>query len=134
MFGGNGVGHAFISLTQGSNTMTFGFYPKYGFPLTVTGPGQMGNDSGHPFNTAWNVGNITPEQLQNIMNAAVTYSNSIYDVGWNNCVDFTLAALHYAGVPYMWQGVDTPTSFSNTIEPNATSTNGNAPQTNRTCK
>lgn len=134
MFGGNGVGHAFISISQGSNTMTFGFYPKNGFPLSVTGPGQMGDDGGHPYNTAWNVGNITSAQLQNIMAAAVTYSNSIYDVGFNNCVDWTMAALHYAGIEFMWQGIDTPTSFSNTIEPSATSTNGNAPQTKRTCK
>lgn len=30
--------------------------------------------------------------------------------------------------------IDTPTSFSNSIQPGATSTNGKAPQTKRNCK
>lgn len=45
MFGGNGVGHAFISITQGNNTMTYGFYPKLDFPSNTNGPGIFGNDS-----------------------------------------------------------------------------------------
>ncbi|SHG13845.1 hypothetical protein SAMN02787073_3664 [Chryseobacterium vrystaatense] len=126
-------GHAFISIIQGNNTMIFGFYPKNGFPLTVTGPGQMGDDSGHAYNNAWNVGSITPVQLQNIINAAGTYSNSIYDVGFNNCVDFTVAILNYAGINFTAIGVDTPTTFANSIQSSTTSTNGNAPQTKRNC-
>ncbi|PWN67098.1 hypothetical protein [Chryseobacterium oncorhynchi] len=133
MFSSSKPGHAFISITQGNNTMTFGFYPENGFPLTVTGPGQMGDDSGHTYNNAWNVGNITPAQLQNIINAAGTYSNSIYDVGFNNCVDFTVAILNYAGINFTAIGVDTPTTFANSIQSSTTSTNGTAPQTKRNC-
>ncbi|MGG7553241.1 hypothetical protein ACQ7CX_21795 [Chryseobacterium arthrosphaerae] len=126
-------GHAFISITQGNNTMTFGFYPKTGLTGVVTGPGVFGDDGGHAYSNAWNIGNITPLQLQKIIATTIAYSNSNYDIGFNNCVDFTIGTLNNAGINFSSIGVDTPTTFSNSIQPSATSTNGNAPQT-RGCK
>ncbi|WP_430809273.1 hypothetical protein [Chryseobacterium arthrosphaerae] len=133
-FGTDKPGHAFVSITQGTNTMTFGFYPKKGFPLNAVGPSTFGDDGGHPYDYAWNVGNVTPAQLQNIITTSISYSNSIYDVGFNNCVDFTIGTLNNAGVNFTSIGPDTPTTFSNSIEYGATSKNGNAPQTKRNCK
>lgn len=133
MGNGNGVGHGFISITQGTNTMTFGFYPKIGFPLNAVGPSTFGDDGGHPYDYAWNVGNVTPAQLQNIITTSISYSNSIYDVGFNNCVDFAIGTLNNAGVNFTSIGPDTPTGLADIIKPLATSTNGNAPQTKK-CK
>lgn len=134
MFSSSASGHAFISITQGSNTMTYGFYPKNNGIDQLTGPGQMGNDIGHAYTNAWNIGNITPTQLQQIIATSSVYANAVYDLGFNNCVDFTISVLNNVGVNMTSIGVDTPTTFANSIEYGATSTNGNAPQTKRTCK
>jgi hypothetical protein len=133
MFSSSKSGHAFISITQGSNTLTFGFYPKTGLTGVITGPGVFGDDGGHAFTTAWNVGNVTPAQLQNIIATVIAYSNSNYDLGFNNCVDFTIGTLNNAGINFTAIGVDTPSTFSNSIKSSATGTNGNAPQT-KGCK
>lgn len=131
MFGGNGVGHAFISITQGNNTMTFGFYPKNGLPQSITGPGIFGDDSGHAYTHSWNVGTISPTQLQQIIAASVAYSGYTYDVGFNNCADFTLNVLSYAGVSTNTSGIDTPTTVANLI--GGLPQSGTAPATQRTC-
>lgn len=131
---GNGVGHAFISITQGSNTMTFGFYPKEGFPYNANGPSSFGDDSGHAYTHSLNVGTISPTQLQLIIATSIAFSPSIYDVNLNNCADFTLHALGYAGVNTNTAGLDTPNTVANLIVNNNGNTNqGNAPKTKR-CK
>lgn len=124
-------GHAFISITQGSNVMVFGYYPKNGFPQNITGPGTLADDSGHAYTHSWNVGTISPTQLQQIIAASIAYSGYIYDVGFNNCADFTLHTLTYAGINTNTIGLDTPNTVANLI--GGTPTNGTAPSTNRTC-
>ncbi|PRB00677.1 hypothetical protein CQ046_17775 [Chryseobacterium sp. MYb7] len=134
MFSSSPSGHAFISITQGSNTMTYGFYPKNSGLEQIIGPGQMGNDSGHAYTTAWNIGNITPAQLQEIIKTSSAFANTSYDLRFNNCVDFAIIVLNNVGINMTPISIDTPTSFSNSIQSGATSTNGNAPQTKRNCK
>ncbi|MGG7552809.1 hypothetical protein ACQ7CX_19535 [Chryseobacterium arthrosphaerae] len=134
MFSSSPSGHAFISITQGSNTMTYGFYPKNSGLEQIIGPGQMGNDSGHAYTTAWNIGNITPAQLQEIIKTSSAFANTNYDIRFNNCVDFAIIVLNNVGINMTPISIDTPTSFSNSIQYGATSTNGNAPQTKRNCK
>ncbi|WP_160138603.1 hypothetical protein [Chryseobacterium sp. c4a] len=129
MGSGHGVGHAFISITQGNNTMTYGFYPKTGLTGVITGPGIFGDDGGHIYTHSWNVGNITPTQLQNIIAASISYSGGTYDLGLNNCADFTLTILNYAGVATNTSGIDHPNTVANLIENNnGNTTQGNAPQ------
>lgn len=124
-------GHAFISITQGNNTMTFGFYPKYGLPSSISGTGIFGDDSGHDYTHSWNVGDISPTQLQNIIATSIAYSTSTYDIGFNNCADFTLTVLGYAGVNTNTFDVQTPDTVANLI--GGLPKPGTAPVTNKTC-
>lgn len=133
MGNGNGVGHAFISITQGNNVMTFGFYPKLGFPYNSTGPGIFGDNSGTFYNYGWNAGTITPTQLQQIIGISIAFSESDYNVMLNNCSDFATYALMVAGINCNTDYVDTPNTVANLISPLAQSSNSYGPQTNRTC-
>lgn len=131
---GHGVGHAFISITQGSNTMTFGFYPKTTFTGMIAGPGVFGNDGGHVYTHSWNVGNITPTQLQQIIATSIAYSNYYYDLGYNNCADFTLTVLSYTGAQTSTSGIQNPNTVVEVIQKNnGNSVTGNSPLTNRDC-
>lgn len=124
-------GHAFISITQGNNVMVFGFYPANGFPQNINGPSTFADDGGHAFTHSWNVGTISPTQLQQIIAVTHAYSSYSYDVGFTNCADFTLTALSYAGINTNTNGIDTPNTVADLI--GGLPTNGTAPSTNRTC-
>lgn len=125
-------GHAFITLAQGSNTMTFGFYPKNGFPSNISGPGVMGDDSEHAYNVATNYGNISSNQLNNIIDMFIAYSSTNYNLATNNCANPVLETLNIIGVTST-TGMSMPDAIYSIIQPFATSNNGNAPQTYRNC-
>ena len=127
------VGHAFISISQGNNTMTFGYYPKNGGFQSLNGPGVFGNNGGHAYSSAWDMGSITPTQLQQLIGTAIAFSNANYSLNGNNCSDFAIFAMMIAGVNTNTNGLDTPTTVHNLIGSHSTSTNGVAPATNRTC-
>ena len=134
MYNGNGVGHAFISISQGNNTMVFGYYPKNGGLLSLTGSGIMGENGGHHFDVAANMGQISPQQLQQIIFAAIKYQNSYYDLSLNNCSDFATDVLNIAGV--LTSGmIDTPNTVASILAtlPNHTSVSNYAPNSKRTC-
>jgi hypothetical protein len=133
MFGGNGVGHSFISITQGNNTMTFGFYPKYSFPQSGSGPGIFGDNGGHAYSYGWNAGQISATQLQQIIAQTLAFSQSNYGLTNNNCSDFVNYVLQIEGLNINASGIDTPNTIAGLISPYAQSQNGNAPQTHRTC-
>ncbi|MBT2563405.1 hypothetical protein J7E50_01315 [Pedobacter sp. ISL-68] len=125
-------GHAFISIKQGSNTMVLGFYPKESFPSTVSGPGVMGENGEHAYNAATNYGDISSEKLQKIIDTAIKFSSSNYILTNNNCANFALEVLRILGVTDI-TGICTPDNIYDLIKPYATSTNGKAPKTQRTC-
>jgi hypothetical protein len=125
-------GHAFISIAQGGNTMVFGFYPKNNFPGTLTGPGIMGDNGGHAYNAAWNIGSVSAEILQQIISVSVNYSLSDYGLAANNCADFTLDVLRVAGITNSASGIDSPDTIFN-LMPESAKTTGSASQTHRTC-
>lgn len=133
MYGGNGVGHAFISITQGNNTMTFGFYPEKDSVHSFYGPSCFGDDSGHPFTYGWNAGQISALQLQQIIGETVAFSHSNYSVLNNNCSDFVNYILQIVGFNINTAGIDTPDTIGLLLALLAQSGYGNAPQTNRTC-
>lgn len=133
MFNGNGVGHGFIAITQGNNTMVYGFYPKYSFG-TMSGPGIMGENGGHHYDVSGNLGQITADQLSQIIALSQTYQNSYYDLNVNNCSDFATDVLNIAGVKTTGY-FDTPNTLASILMtlPNHTNVSNYAPQTNRTC-
>ncbi|WP_445431676.1 hypothetical protein [Chryseobacterium indoltheticum] len=131
MFGGNGVGHAFISITQGNNTMTFGFYPKNSGVQSFVGPSTFADDSGHHYTHSLNMGTISPAQLQQIISTSYMYSTYYYDLSFTNCSDFALATMAIAGFNTNLAGIDTPNTVAGLI--GGTPVSANAPQTNRSC-
>ena len=128
------VGHAFISISQGNNVMTYGFYPENGYDKSFIGPGIMGNNGGDFYNVSGNIGQITPQQLQQIISLSVKYQNSWYDIDTNNCSDFTADVLNIVGVASN-NSFETPSTVANTLQklPNHTSSPNYAPKTKRTC-
>ncbi|MBC6109151.1 hypothetical protein ACFOG5_12435 [Pedobacter fastidiosus] len=125
-------GHAFITIKQGANVMTVGFYPRNEFPATISGPGIMGDDSGHRYTVATNYGDITADQLKKIMNVFIAYSLTDYNLATNNCANPVLDTLNIIGVTDT-KGITMPDTIWKLIQPYATSNDGNAPQTKRTC-
>ncbi|HCA09934.1 hypothetical protein [Chryseobacterium sp.] len=112
--------------------MTYGFYPKNEFPYNLNGTGTFGDDSGHPYTHSWNVGTISSTQLQQIIATSLAFSSSTYDVNLNNCADFTLHSLNYAGVSVNTAGFDTPNTVASLI--GGLPKQGTGPITKKTCK
>lgn len=97
------VGHAFISIKQGTKIKTFGFYPQcspcslipnYATPMPtdfLSVNGVFGNDQNHSFDVSLST-TINSIQLTNIVNGviAVVQSNPMYNLGNMNCTDIAI--------------------------------------------
>ncbi|MDX8573522.1 hypothetical protein OZ666_17645 [Elizabethkingia sp. HX QKY] len=85
------VGHAFISISQGGKTVTFGFYPnnpdQKGLK-SLAAPGIMGDNSGSVYTHTKNYGQISASQLGKIIDSAFLYDKSVYDLTNRNCSNF----------------------------------------------
>jgi hypothetical protein len=130
----NGVGHAFISISQGNNTMVFGYYPKKGGAFSLTGSSIMGENGGHHYDVSANMGQVSSQQLQQIISLSVDYQDSYYDLGFNNCSDFATNILNIAGVSTSgW--IDTPNTVADILAtlPNHIIKSNYTPKTKRTC-
>ena len=98
------VGHAFITIKQGTKTRSLGFYPQYTvgslIPNSATldpndfisTPGAFGNDEGHDFDVSLTK-SITASQLSNTINEiiAVYQSDPLYNLSTLNCTDFAIS-------------------------------------------
>jgi len=92
------VGHTFISISQGSNTSVFGFYPQ-GDEVGLSNPNDtssLGEDGGDPFSASIST-TITGSQLQQIINFSINF-NSNYDLNTYNCTDFAIEAGNIGGL------------------------------------
>lgn len=101
----DGVGHAFISIKQGNNVATLGFYPKSSvnsiIPNNLTldptdffpTPGVFGNDQGHAFDVSMSVP-INAAGLTNLINGFISIAagNPVYNLGTSNCTDIAILA------------------------------------------
>lgn len=133
MGNGNGVGHAFISISQGNNIMVFGFYPQ-NVTSSLMGEGIMGENGGHHYNVSANLGAISSDKLQKIINLALNYDMRDYDLSFNNCSDFADDVMNIAGIQTTgW--IDTPNTVANILMtlPNHNLGSFYAPNTNRNC-
>ncbi|HCZ8396917.1 MULTISPECIES: hypothetical protein [Elizabethkingia] len=130
-------GHAFITIQQGNNIMTFGFYPRDPYLNSLSGRGIMGEDDLHSYNQALNVGTISPAQLQQIISRAIDYASTRYDLAVRNCADFAREALNIANVPGAnWDSNWLrPTDIANIINAQKSGVmgSGTSPVTQRTC-
>lgn len=83
------VGHSFITIKQGTEIMTFGFYPAVGTGFMGNVTGVMNNDQSHTFDVSLTM-NIDATTLQNIILHSVESSVENYNLNNNNCTDFII--------------------------------------------
>ncbi|MGB1210234.1 MAG: hypothetical protein ACPG41_02360 [Lacinutrix venerupis] len=109
LVGADGVGHTFISIEQGENIATFGFYPVYGLPsLYYSVDGIMGNNSNTTYDVSITIDNVSTTDFNNgeftypllsIINHIIAFSNSNYDINGQNCTDLGIDIANLAGLP-----------------------------------
>lgn len=99
---GTFVGHTYISISQGNNVSTFGFYPEEDniYPVFNESSEPMFGDDGdgnEPFSVSITT-NVTGNQLQNIINFTKNYGNNEYHLDNNNCTDFAIGVGNFANL------------------------------------
>lgn len=93
------VGHTFISIQQGNNVVSFGFYPLEGIGYQKSVNGIMGDNSNYPFDLSISIP-IDASKLNNIINYSVNFSQNVtYNLQTNNCSNFGIYVANMAGVP-----------------------------------
>lgn len=93
------VGHAFLSIQQGNNIRSYGFYPAEGVGILEPVQGVMGDNS----NTHYDVSlvlNISPEQLAEIITTSIEISTGNYDLLDYNCTDFILEIANILNIDF----------------------------------
>ena len=108
---GLNVGHTFIGITQGQNQYTYGFYPNVPGYKTVTNdnfPSVLGKDDRHTFSVSFST-EISPEQLQKIIELSQKSYGRQYNLSYSNCTDFAISVANLANItlPYCkgtWKG------------------------------
>ena len=108
---GLNVGHTFIGITQGQNQYTYGFYPNVPGYKTVTNdnfPSVLGKDDRHTFSVSVST-EISPEQLQKIIELSQKSYARQYNLSSSNCTDFAISVANLANItlPYCkgtWKG------------------------------
>lgn len=108
---GLNVGHTFIGITQGENQYTYGFYPNVPGYKTVTNDNfssVLGKDDRHTFSVSFSA-EISPEQLQKIIELSQKSYTRQYNLSYSNCTDFAISVANLANItlPYCkgtWKG------------------------------
>lgn len=142
------VGHAFITIKQGNEIATFGFYPANGWGTGFNGPtvGQMGNNSGQSFDVSITT-TVTSITLQNILINSIESATQHYSLNDNNCTDFAIGICNIIGLnipdcygSWLGGGGSNPGAFGQYLRnmslPNGVTRNttgGNAPQNHKGC-
>lgn len=145
LYGEDGVGHAFISIKQGTNVATLGFYPistvGSAIPNNLTldprdffpTPGIFGNDEGHTFDVSISIP-IDSNSLTNLINGFILIANNnpMYNLGSNNCTDIaitTFESVTSVNIPdcesprFYWDG-QTPGTLGEVLSNISTPVNG----------
>ncbi|HFK5554267.1 TPA: hypothetical protein ACGZ9Q_002328 [Elizabethkingia anophelis] len=128
------IGHAFISIQQGFNIRTFGFYPEKSFPQNVDGPGIMGDNSGDHYDAVLNMGTISPEQLQHILRKASEYNDRAYSLYYSNCANFAMDVMQIIKPSIQESNWEKPGTVADQIVKNGgTKQSGEGPITHVNC-
>ncbi|MFV0539749.1 MAG: hypothetical protein ACK5MZ_00735 [Aestuariibaculum sp.] len=145
---GRFAGHAFVSIEQGNNISTFGYYPvsNYIIPgINNSSNAILGHDGNDPFSVSVST-YISGSQLQQILNKAINFT-PIYHLNTYNCTDFVIELGNLAGMglpeangTWTGGGGSNPGTLGlyirNLIPPNGITTNttgGNASITYKDC-
>lgn len=128
------IGHAFISIQQGFNIRTFGFYPEKSFPQNVDGPGIMGDNTGDHYDAVLNMGTISPEQLQHILRKASEYNDRAYSLYYSNCANFAMDVMQIIKPSIQESNWEKPGTVADQIVKNGgTKQSGEGPITHVNC-
>jgi len=108
---GINVGHTFIGITQGQNQYTYGFYPNVPGYKTLANDNVgsvLGKDNEHIFSVSISA-EVTPEQLQKIIELSEKSYTRQYNLSYSNCTDFAISVANLANItlPYCkgtWTG------------------------------
>lgn len=91
------AGHAFINLTQGNLTRSWGLYPSgTAGPYSPDDPHAFGNNMNDEFDVSITI-TINQSSLFNIVEDARNY-NINYDLNTNNCTDYVIQTAQLAGI------------------------------------
>jgi hypothetical protein len=93
------IGHTFVSIEQGGNISSFGFYPNSGniYPIVNEQANSvMGNDESHTFDVSISI-EVDGTTLQDIIDSSVNFNNT-YDLNDYNCSDFGIEIANLAGI------------------------------------
>jgi len=94
------AGHTFVSLKQGDNIASYGFYPESALSSIFRGTqGTMEDNSNTEFDVSLTINNISPSRLQAIINLSISYSISDYHLSQRNCTDIGVELANLAGLP-----------------------------------
>lgn len=100
-YNGKYVGHSYVSIKQGSEVSTFGFYPTsdHIYPVINNSSSSiLGNDgSGKEIYTASISTTVSGNQLKKIINASINHKNN-YNLNTYNCTDFAIDIGNIAGL------------------------------------
>lgn len=146
---GTFVGHTFVSIQQGNNVSTFGYYPvsDHIYPsINNSSAAVLGDDgSGTQSFSASISATISGAQLQQILDAAINF-NPTYHLDTYNCSDFAIDLGNLAGMGLpasngTWPGGggSNPGTLGehirnlNTSNNSTNTTGGNAPASNKGC-
>lgn len=133
---GNGVGHAFISISQGDNRMTFGFYPNNPdswVQKSLHYDGIMGDNSDSHYTHSKDYGQISPNQLKNIIDLALEFDKTTYNISASNCSTFASNVMTIAGETNIAYIPATPNTIISRFGKEASSQTGKGPSTQSTC-
>jgi hypothetical protein len=145
---GTFCGHTFVSLSQGNNTATYGYYPTSNWigPLNTSSSAVIGNDGSAIGAEQYTVSvtiQVSGSQLQQIINASTNFE-AAYDLNTYNCTDFAIELGNLGGMSLpecngTWPlgGGSNPGALGLHIRDNiSTGTNTNvgvAPESNKDC-
>ncbi len=100
LIGRDRVGHTFVSIQQGSNMASYGFYPNSMLSSLVGGTqGVMEDNSNTEYDVSITINNISPSNLQKIITLSKSYAISDYHLSQRNCTDMGIALGNLAGLP-----------------------------------
>lgn len=87
----NSVGHAFINITQGQNTLSYGFYPEKGLGVINAAPGIMGRNQNYPYHVSI-TNTVSSSTLEKLIKLSFNYDISQYELKGQNCTNFAISA------------------------------------------
>ncbi|GAB1857914.1 hypothetical protein MHTCC0001_27510 [Flavobacteriaceae bacterium MHTCC 0001] len=90
------VGHAFISISQNGNTLSFGFYPKQKAKAFTLADGSIGNNQNHGYDVSISF-SITSAVLSNIIDFAKQIPEK-YNITTYNCTDYVIDISNFASL------------------------------------